>query len=492
MSEAQKYQGALYKEKPSKNAKKAVSIAEPPRRPLSAYVEDVPDVNDQALAIVEAPPHAPSPPPAVPAVPAAPAQQVNVFDFLVTEETPNASKVSLVPEEQMRMVKDAPSVFESSKQLAKLDNGSTYDVAYEENGYSYGSDPVIPGSYPANGTNPSMEYMTPAPKSKSKKKDKERSHKKHDSTTSLGTTSDKKRKRGYPENLEVDMTAVHRYELDASNNTSDAAMPDIDEPSSVPQLAHSGLTGGLNRLLPFSKNEFPPSPDYSPKEYDDGKEVVIHNGSSREIITSPLKRTRHSDRDSGRTSHRQTSYSTTTSTNTAGNGTVIVTKPRKNRIMSFLGGINPNTETALVRHRRDSSEADNRRAAKKVKHHRHHHKDDGHRKSSHQSPPRRKVKAIEYESQTSQEEAAHHGGELTLYGDGPDDKEKAELFLSFVTKGPDSGKGCSVHKALKRWRREVGGEEEKRKGKGREREEEELFRSLRLRRNERGEVVVFF
>src|SRR5271156_4730713 len=89
MTEDQKYQGALYREKAQKAGKrKSVSIVEPSESkdliPRPAYIEDVPDV--------DTPPHVPSPPPAVPVLPA---EGVNVFDFLVTEESPNASRTSL-------------------------------------------------------------------------------------------------------------------------------------------------------------------------------------------------------------------------------------------------------------------------------------------------------------------------------------------------------------------------------------------------------------
>ncbi|KAK5110038.1 hypothetical protein LTR16_005669, partial [Cryomyces antarcticus] len=59
---------------------------------------------------------------------------------------------------------------------------------------------------------------------------------------------------------------------------------------------------------------------------------------------------------------------------------------------------------------------------------------------------------------------------------------RAALFMSFVNKGPDSKRGCSINKALKRYHREVGKDDE---------EEKALWRSLRLRRNSRGEIVLF-
>ncbi|KAL6868532.1 hypothetical protein J3F83DRAFT_699379 [Trichoderma novae-zelandiae] len=67
-------------------------------------------------------------------------------------------------------------------------------------------------------------------------------------------------------------------------------------------------------------------------------------------------------------------------------------------------------------------------------------------------------------------------------------KPRADVFLSFVNKGPESERGCSMNKALKRFHRErqaAGDSTPKTK------EEKELWRSLRLRRNDRGEIVLF-
>ena len=59
------------------------------------------------------------------------------------------------------------------------------------------------------------------------------------------------------------------------------------------------------------------------------------------------------------------------------------------------------------------------------------------------------------------------------------------MFLSFVTKGPESEMGCSVNKVLKRYHRERGEH-----GTDKMEDEKELWKSLRLKRNERGEIVV--
>ena len=63
---------------------------------------------------------------------------------------------------------------------------------------------------------------------------------------------------------------------------------------------------------------------------------------------------------------------------------------------------------------------------------------------------------------------------------------RADLFLSFIKKGPDSERGCSINKVLKRYHRErdVRGEQK-------EDDNKELWKALRMRKNERGEIVLF-
>jgi cell growth-regulating nucleolar protein len=62
--------------------------------------------------------------------------------------------------------------------------------------------------------------------------------------------------------------------------------------------------------------------------------------------------------------------------------------------------------------------------------------------------------------------------------------------MSFITKGPDSERGMSVNKALKRFHRER--QEYNERVPSKTDEEKELWKDLRLRRNDRGEVVLFF
>ena len=76
----------------------------------------------------------------------------------------------------------------------------------------------------------------------------------------------------------------------------------------------------------------------------------------------------------------------------------------------------------------------------------------------------------------------------------------ASMFMSLVNKGPDSSRGCSINKVLKRFHRQRfgdGGEagEDIMVRVSKERrdiEEDSLWRAVRLRRNDAGEIVLFF
>ncbi|KAI9814815.1 MAG: hypothetical protein M1827_003081 [Pycnora praestabilis] len=427
ISEAQKYQGALYrpdKEKKSKAQPKPVTIESSALVPRNAYVEDAPDQDSGIVAVVDVPPQAPSPPPAaLPAQQRAALPEVNVFDFLVTEETPNASRTMLVPKEQMKMVEHAPAIFEANRQLAEIPDGndprvqyvpSTYNQGYEENGYAYGTEPVL-----ASREEERQAFMTPAPR-----REKERSKHKDKDTTSR-SKSDRKRKRQHVEDLDLSAARSRTVE-------NDAVMTD------APPVLHSGLTGGLNRLL--SRSEFPPSPDYSGADAADASPL------------SPLKRSKHTKSNEKPSS--------------------------RNRITSL---ISTRKSSSSTQHSDDI--ATNSRPHKHHRHHRHHH-----RHSTSPRPTSRKLKAIEYPSSgptngTTAPTSSTQDNQLVIF------RSRAELFTSFINKGPESEKGCSMNKVLKRFHRE---REDRGGGLGRGEEEKELWRSLRLRRNERGEVVVFF
>ncbi|PYI10611.1 hypothetical protein BO78DRAFT_394032 [Aspergillus sclerotiicarbonarius CBS 121057] len=467
MSEAQKYQGALYREKPTKNQRKQQNNGRQNQNQnqkqnghghRAPYVEDANDTDN--------PPAAPTPP--IAGADKTPAQkgdkQVNVFDYLVAEKTPNASKVSLGgSKEQMKMVDNAPSVFEASKSLAHADTDASeenkaYDVAYEENGFSYGAGPINQSVYEGKAPNASEEFMTPAPK------------KKKDRSAKATTASEKKRKR---------RTEDHDME--------DADTPMMDAPSSVVNnpgtpMLHSGLTGGLDRMLR------PPSvdgEDHPRRRYQDP--------------SSPIKRTRRDAKD------------------TNGDGLGISMKNRAERLVSSMFGgssvsgssVNSREPSAKAARasRRGSDEGDSKKLPKvrgasngqagsdaKSK-----------RKSSAQTDgdrPSRRVKQIEY----SESRQGNDGQEVVVYQQStvPDglQRQMASHFLSLVSKGPESTRGFSVNKVLKRFHRdftdEFDGDRGRDQGRGRaDRErrmddEKDLWRTLRVKQNERGEVVLFF
>ncbi|KAL8855878.1 MAG: hypothetical protein Q9178_007498 [Gyalolechia marmorata] len=441
VSEAQKYQGALYKEKPSKQLKKTVKINPTSSIvPRKAYVEDALDADtENAITIVQAPPEAPTPPPAVSAKNI---QPVNVFDFLVNEATPNASKVSLGGSHaQMEMKPHAPPLFEANPQSSS-DSGTDheYDSAYERHGYTYGTDPV-----PSTAALKQIEYQTPAPKLRSLNNASRESHI-YELDGAERKSTDKKRKRTPVE--ELDLTAARAPSRSQSN---DAMI--LDAPT--PLLTHSGLTGGLNRLLStkssIGNGNLPPSPEYS----------TSNSQQQNPSPPSPIT--------------------------------------RKKRVITTFDGerVRKTQSGALVRVRKGTS---SRRASDESNRPRKHHRllttetgDGGHhrdRASSSRPRERSVVKTIEYHpptTSTSSSHAHHHNEnqssaqqqhQMVVY------RTRAELFLSFVNKGPESENGCSINKALKRYHRERG------TGLAKQDEEKELWKSLRVRRNERGEVVI--
>lgn len=238
MTEDQKYQGALYKEKNKKP--KAQPAEETPakgdqKKAMSqqAYVEDAGEEGDyenwadydgptdDERSPAEPPPEAPTPPSAVP--------DVNVFDFLVASgQTPNASKLELTEK--------------------TIDGDNTSLVRYEYNVDEY-LDMHEDVEY-GNGPVPTGAFVTPAAKVERRK------------TKDSETKKDKKRKR-----LHVEVPGDHIM-LDA------------------PPVLHSGLTGGLKGLL---RSGLPPSPDYSGGDGADASPA------------SPLKKTKHSKHHRERT-----------------------------------------------------------------------------------------------------------------------------------------------------------------------------------------------
>lgn len=374
ISEEQKYQGALYKNKKTKTAPPPPPAAEPvefteahnqPNMSHKPYVEDVPDdvsedygdyednSDDDHKSPVELLPEAPTPPP-VPEV-------VNVFDFLVASNTPNASTVNLAH----------AGAYNEETQLVRYD--------YDANGYGDGNACTFEGDELIQyGTGPvPTSYQTPAPKV-SRKKSKE----------GTDVKTDKKRKRLHIE--------------------TDQVMTD------APPVLHSDLTGGMNRLM---RPVFPPSPDYS-------------GGDAGPL--SPIKKSKHSKHSKG---SRQDNASI------------------GNNLLALMA-TGPKTKTKK------------KKASKKTR-----------------ARTEKAAKLLEYRpnSRDSKGEAGNEG-QMVVF------KPRAELFLSFITKGPESERGCSVNKVLKRYHRERASTGE---SLPKPAVEKELWRCLRMRRNERGEIVLF-
>ncbi|BDD55473.1 hypothetical protein MPDQ_006051 [Monascus purpureus] len=442
MTEAQKYEGALYKEKPSKNQRKGKDDSKQnPNTVSNNAAQQQPRPAKDAPNAVDSQSNAP-PPGNTGENGQLP---VNVFDYLVTGDTPNASRVSLSSaKEPMKMVDDAPSLFGASKALAQAGNEGDDeerldDNDYQENGYTYGTGPVKQSTY-SKTSNVSTEFLTPAPK---EKKSHTRMKGKEDNHKAEGLTSDKKRKRNVED---VDMGGTDsRYEEDAS--MMDAPSSVVNNPGTP--VLHSGLTGGLERILRI------PSPG-------GGDET---NGAHHRDTSSPIKRSRRSDKE----------------------------KNRAERIVSTVFGLpgsrNEVTSKALIRSRRSSADANEGRKLKKS-HRSHHDNAEGgktSRKSSEGDRSSRRSKQLEYPRDSDA-----HDGEMILYHHPNVDEEQqyqlASEFLSLVTKGPESGRGMSVHKTLKRLHARQSQDVD------RERQFEEdrqMWRALRLKRNERGEVVLF-
>lgn len=257
MSEAQKYQGHLYRPEKEKkgnnrqpqaqnqnnskqNQQQGYNHAQSQSKAVQPYVEE--EVENR-VALVETMPEAPTPPSAVPDFEPTTEKKPNVFDFYAGQATPNASTAD----------------------LTKFATAATAVVKFSEK---------------------TVEAVTPAPKKSKKSKDETKSDKK----------SDKKRK---------------RLHVDTSGNSSvdrDLEMPDADnDGSGVPGL-HTGLTGGLKQLMPRD-GFFPPTPDLSgdaetpikrkKSEKKEKKEIGLMARMGTGLINSAVGR-RTSSRSSGK------------------------------------------------------------------------------------------------------------------------------------------------------------------------------------------------
>ncbi|KAL7792955.1 hypothetical protein V8C37DRAFT_115910 [Trichoderma ceciliae] len=185
-------------------------------------------------------------------------------------------------------------------------------------------------------------------------------------------------------------------------------------------------SGLTGGLKNMMRPAFPPSPDYS------GDNIADLSPAS------PLKKTKHSRHHKSHQQHHHHHHQ------------------MSNSIFGIISGAPPKTKSS--KHKSSSSK----------KH------SDRHEKKEH--------RLIEFRPNSKDGKGENLDGQMIVF------KPRADVFLSFVNKGPESERGCSMNKALKRFHRErqAAGSSTP-KGK----EEKELWRSLRLRRNDRGEIVLF-
>lgn len=319
------------------------------------------------------------------------------------------------------------------------------DASFVDTGaaVAYGKDPVRVSNERVD------SYTTPAPKSKKSKKDKD-----------LETTSKKSERKRKRSPAELDLSAVR------AQNEKDTTMED------APPVLHSGLTGGLSRML--ARPEFPPSPDDSGEFANSPLSPMkrAKQGTSKALMRAQreweIQQQKEKKADIKGERERQKGDKKEKKEKERGRE-----KERKERKAS----------TALVKIRPKKKDA-----SPQVRRRRQY--------SSSVSPaPRdRKPKAIEYNRSTSGSPSPDGNGQLVVRPEAGElalpISTRAELFMSFINKGPESERGVSINKALKRYHRERHERREDHLHKSDE--EKELWKDMRLKRNDRGEIVLFF
>jgi cell growth-regulating nucleolar protein len=315
-------------------------------------------------------------------------------------------------------------------------------VEMMKQGYAYGAEPVNQTfehfeSYAQLPMSPA-EFITPAPVRGHRRQISGLSNASLDSATK---ESNKKRKRGHPEDLDLS----RGYPLNG-----DVIMTD------VPPM-HSGLTGGLNRLL--SRPELPPSPPDM-----DGIDTSPH---------SPLKRTKHStiERERGRTREKDKDKDKK-SRKSSDKKESKEKDPKKHKSSHRDSDPSKSSSGRWERRRSSRKDSDSKDTPAEIRP----------RKELKAIEGPRPMKAIEYRPMNGDTDTPTNGnGALILHPKRA--ISNAEHFMSFVTKGPESERGCSINKVLKRYHRD-------RSSRARSEDERDLWKVLRLKRNDRGEIVL--
>ena len=177
ISEAQKYQGTDFREKEKKGRRISMNGADHTSQamvPRRAYVEDAPEGDDsQIMEVVDVPPRAPTPPSATPRGVGEATENVNVFDFLVSDTTPNGSKTAINMPDESRMVEHTAYYGNGAAHLSPYANGGSQYMQY---GFSYGNAPIEPAFHRydswqdladaqhSHALMPPPPYVTPLPK----------------------------------------------------------------------------------------------------------------------------------------------------------------------------------------------------------------------------------------------------------------------------------------------------------------------------------------
>ena len=402
ISEAQKYEGSHYRDR---NAKRS----NPPSAPVTPgysqpAIEDAPDSTPRnwAVAEVNVPPPAPSPPPA--------ASPVNVFDFLIPNESRSASVSSRsTPEpEAPRRIKQQP-VSPKKKRVQVQEDSFTYgDAPVQSSSTKYPSELSLAMEVEQPSTKPNSSiHRTPAPKHASGGRES--------AAKPANSGSEKKRKRPPVEELDLSESRKSSQEL------SDTA----------PTVLHSGLTGGLGKLLGNKEaQQEQPSP------------------------LSPKKRTKHP----------RFKELDKLETDSADGG-------RERRHKKKQDNTRQEDDDGTARHRR----------------HKRHRSDGDDTVKALEAPP--EFKAIEYHHNHD-----HANGARSNASSRQSFHSHSQFFLSLVDKMHTSQKGQSIYGTLKSFHDGICNEDERafyEESGDKAREEKKLLKALRMKVNRNGEIVLF-